>query len=91
MCEINSVRMLQTFPFDNHQAHFFLQNYDEAHAAYSRARELAPNDELVAQALANVIEEQVSCTLTHWHTHTLVHEDTHTHTNEHLTHSSSHT
>jgi Flp pilus assembly protein TadD len=28
-------------------AHFFLKNYDEAHSAYSKALELAPNDELI--------------------------------------------
>ena len=40
------------------QAHFFLKNYDEAHAAYSKALALAPNDELIAQALADVAAEQ---------------------------------
>lgn len=39
-------------------AHFFLKNYDEAHAAYSKALELAPNDQLISQALADVTAEQ---------------------------------
>lgn len=39
-------------------AHFFLTQFDEAHAAYSKALELAPNDQLIAQALADVTAEQ---------------------------------
>jgi hypothetical protein len=39
-------------------AHFFLSNFDEAHAAYSKALALAPNDELIARALADVTAEQ---------------------------------
>jgi tetratricopeptide (TPR) repeat protein len=43
--------MKKTF---NGQAHFFLRNYDEAHAAYTKALELAPNDELIAQVLISL-------------------------------------
>jgi len=44
------------------QAHFFLKNYDEAHAAYSRALELAPNDELIAQARCSCQYEHTNYT-----------------------------